>query len=88
MTFSSPHLGNIYNSSKLVDAGMWYLKKQKKNVCIKQLSFTDKKDIRECFMYSLSQAPGIEWFKFITLISSYQDTYSPFESSRIEVGTR
>ena len=26
LTFSAPHLGIMYNSSKLIDAGMWFLK--------------------------------------------------------------
>ena len=27
ISFSSPHLGYMYNSSKIIDAGMWFLKK-------------------------------------------------------------
>lgn len=27
MSFSSPHLGYMYNSSRIIDAGMWFLKK-------------------------------------------------------------
>lgn len=47
LTFSSPHLGYMYNSSKMVNAGMWYLKKKKKNVSIRQLTMTDHKDPRK-----------------------------------------
>lgn len=28
------------------------------------------------------------WFKNIALVSSWQDTYSPFDSSRIEICTK
>jgi triacylglycerol esterase/lipase EstA (alpha/beta hydrolase family) len=30
-SLSSPHLGYMYNSSKIIDAGMWFLKKWKKS---------------------------------------------------------
>lgn len=54
MTLSSPHLGYMYNSSRLVDAGLWVLKKWKKNVCLAQLSMTDAKKIEDTFLYKLS----------------------------------
>lgn len=34
MSFSTPHLGYMYNSSKLFDAGMWVLKKWRKSKCL------------------------------------------------------
>lgn len=85
MTFSSPHLGYMYNSSAIIDAGMWILKKLTKSLCMKQLSMTDSDIPEECFLYKLSQNNGIQWFKHICLVSSYQDNYVPFESSRIEI---
>lgn len=33
-TLSSPHLGYMYNSSKIVDAGMWLLKTWRKSKCL------------------------------------------------------
>ena len=86
MTFSTPHIGYMYNSSVLVDAGMWIIKKWKKSLCMKQLSMTDYDNVYDCFLYGLSKRPGIEWFKHIALISSVQDNYAPFESARIDVG--
>lgn len=34
LTFSSPHLGYLYHSSKIFDAGMWFLKRWKKSICL------------------------------------------------------
>ena len=28
---------------------------------------------------------GLGWFKHIVLVSSYQDSYAPFESARIQI---
>lgn len=86
MTFSSPHLGYMYKSSALVDAGMWFLKKFKNNYCMKQLTMADSEVPEDTFLYRLSQVHGLEWFKHIGLISSFQDNYAPFESARIEIG--
>ncbi|OMJ80857.1 hypothetical protein SteCoe_18808 [Stentor coeruleus] len=88
ITFSSPHLGYMYNTSKIVDAGMWIIKKWKKSECLKQLSMTDNTDSKASFLYSLSLAQGIEWFKYIAFVGAHQDSYAPFESARIEVGPK
>ena len=34
MSLSSPHMGYMYNSNKLFDAGMWFLKKWRKSKCL------------------------------------------------------
>jgi len=86
MSFSSPHLGYMYSNSSLFNAGMWVLKKWRKSACLAQLSMADSYDMRECFLYKLSQETGLDWFKHLCLVSSYQDKYSPFESARIEIG--
>ncbi len=56
MTLASPHLGYMYNSSKLVDAGMWFLKKWKKSKSLTQLSMSDTQNIEDSFLYKLSEA--------------------------------
>mmetsp|Transcript_10566 Transcript_10566/g.10577 ORF Transcript_10566/g.10577 Transcript_10566/m.10577 type:complete len:130 (-) Transcript_10566:27-416(-) len=53
-----------------------------------QLSMTDAQNPRDSFIYKLSLEPGLEWFKHIALVSSFQDSYAPFESARIEVGPK
>ena len=44
--------------------------------------------IESCFLFKLSQEKGIEWFKNIILVSSYQDMYAPFDSARIQISNK
>jgi hypothetical protein len=88
MTFSTPHLGYMYNSSKLIDAGMWFLKKWRRSKCLQQLSMTDQRDSNKTFMYELSSKKGLGWFKHVVLVSSFQDQYAPFDSARMEISPR
>ena len=41
VTLSSPHLGYIYSTSKLVDAGLWLMNTMKKSTSILQLTMQD-----------------------------------------------
>lgn len=59
ITFSSPHLGYIYSSSTLINAGMWFLQKWFKSVCLDQLSMTDSTNLNKTFMYKLAQSQVI-----------------------------
>ena len=34
ITLSSPHLGYMFNQSKIIDAGMWFLKTWRKSKCL------------------------------------------------------
>ena len=85
ISFSSPHLGYMHNSSKLVGAGMWILKKLKKTESLQQLSMNDASDPKKSLLFALSSADGLGWFKYIGLVGAHQDNYAPFESARIEV---
>ena len=87
LTLSTPHLGYMYNSSKIIDAGMWFLKTWRKSKCLQQLSMTDNKPLRQCLVYELSTKKGLGWFKHVVLISSSQDQYAPFDSARMEIST-
>ena len=71
MTLSSPHLGYMYNSSKMIDAGriiqhiynkekgLWFLKKWKKSKCLQELTMTDSQNIEETYLYKLTKAKVI-----------------------------
>jgi hypothetical protein len=52
-------MGYMYNSSKLFDAGMWFLKKWRKSKCLLQLSMTDAKNTEETALFRLSKASGL-----------------------------
>mmetsp|Transcript_1865 Transcript_1865/g.1297 ORF Transcript_1865/g.1297 Transcript_1865/m.1297 type:complete len:122 (+) Transcript_1865:149-514(+) len=34
VTLSTPHLGYMYNASRIIDAGIWFLKKWRKSTCL------------------------------------------------------
>eukprot|EP00826_Nyctotherus_ovalis_P003713 TRINITY_DN10763_c0_g2_i1.p1 TRINITY_DN10763_c0_g2~~TRINITY_DN10763_c0_g2_i1.p1 ORF type:complete len:249 (+),score=72.68 TRINITY_DN10763_c0_g2_i1:264-1010(+) len=85
ITLSSPHLGCYYQSSALVHAGLWFLQKWNSSKCLSQLSLHDAADPQDCFMYRLCTKPGLEWFSNVALISSYQDSYVPYESTKFEL---
>lgn len=88
MSLSTPHLGYMYNSNKLFDAGMWFLKKWRKSKCLLQLSMSDHKNMEETVLFRLSTVSGLQHFKNVVLISSFQDQYAPFDSARIQMCKR
>jgi len=45
-------------------------------------------NIESCYLFQLSKERGLEWFKNIILVSSYQDMYAPFDSARIQISNR
>ncbi|XP_070555676.1 protein FAM135A-like [Ptychodera flava] len=85
LSLSGPHLGTMYNSSAIVNTGMWFMQKWKKSGSLLQLALKDHSDPRETFIYKLSQKPGMEYFKNVVLIGSLQDRYVPYHSARIEM---
>ncbi len=85
MSLSSPHLGYIYSTSSLIDAGLWILKTWKKSKSLEQLSFSDAKEMKDCCIFRMSDFEGLNWFRHVYLISSHQDLYAPYESTRIQL---
>ncbi|CAF1528144.1 unnamed protein product [Didymodactylos carnosus] len=85
LSLSGPHLGTLFNSSGLVNMGMWLMQKWKKSCSLSQMSFKDHVDPKQTYLYKLSKKPCLEYFKNILLIASPQDRYVPFHSARIEV---
>ncbi|KAK6178838.1 hypothetical protein SNE40_011333 [Patella caerulea] len=84
LSLSGPHLGTLYNTSGLVNMGMWFMQKWKKSGSLLQLSLKDHSDPRQCFLYQLSQRSELHHFKNVVLVGSSQDRYVPYHSSRIE----
>ncbi|KAK6989148.1 protein FAM135A [Biomphalaria glabrata] len=85
LSLSGPHLGTLYNTSGLVNMGMWFMQKWKKSGSLLQLSLKDHNDLRQTFLYKLSQKPVLHNFKHVLLVGSHQDRYIPYHSSRIEI---
>lgn len=85
VSLGSPHLGFLYNSSTLIDAGMWLLKSWTQSACLKQLSMTDAHSFSDTFLFKLSQKKSLDNFKHIILVGSFQDRYAPCDSTRIQI---
>ncbi|KAM8953920.1 protein FAM135A isoform 1-T1 [Pelodytes ibericus] len=85
LSLSGPHLGTLYNSSALVNTGLWFMQKWKKSGSLLQLTCRDHSDPRQTFLYKLSKTPGLEHFRNVILVSSLQDRYVPYHSARIEM---
>lgn len=49
------------------------------------MGLKDSDNYKDTFLYRLSNKEGLDWFCEIILISSPQDTYSPYDSSRIQL---
>ncbi|KAK3912948.1 Protein FAM135B [Frankliniella fusca] len=85
LSLVGPHLGTLYNSSGLVNMGVWLLSRLKGSDSIVQLSCRDAPDLRQTFMYKLSQVSNLHLFKNVLLCGSSQDRYVPLHSARIEL---
>ncbi|XP_036269177.1 protein FAM135A isoform X34 [Pipistrellus kuhlii] len=85
LSLSGPHLGTLYNSSTLVNTGLWFMQKWKKSGSLLQLTCRDHSDPRQTFLYKLSNKAGLHYFKNVVLVGSLQDRYVPYHSARIEM---
>ncbi|KAA3682082.1 uncharacterized protein DEA37_0004229 [Paragonimus westermani] len=85
LSLSGPHLGTVYNSSGLVNMGMWVMQKWKKSESLAQLRLRDEPNLRQTYMYRLNASPGLDLFRYVLLVSSPQDRYVPYHSTRIEL---
>jgi hypothetical protein len=64
---------------------MWFMQKWKKSGSLLQLSLRDASDVRDTFLYRLSQRCNLCHFKNVLLCGSSQDRYVPLHSARIEL---
>ena len=54
MSFSSPHLGYLYEPSALIQAGLWLLHAWQKTPSLEELCMRDHEDLRKSILYRLS----------------------------------
>jgi hypothetical protein len=85
LSLSGPHLGTMYNSSGLVNMGLWLMQKWKKSPSLLQLGLKDSSDIYNTFLYKLSKKATLSCFKHVLIVASPQDRYAPYHSARIEM---
>ena len=87
-TLMTPHLGiTDICHGKVTGFGAKIYSKVTKHEALRQMVMGDARDPKDSFLFKLSLLPGLEWFKTVILVSSYQDHYSPYDSSRIEIGS-
>ncbi|EGR33266.1 serine esterase, putative [Ichthyophthirius multifiliis] len=84
ITFSTPHLGFMFSQSKMVNAGLWFMKTWNNTYSLKQMTMAETKQIEDTFIYRLAFKYGLKFFKHIILFSSPQDYYVPFYSARMQ----
>jgi len=48
------------------------------------MTMQDNSDLKETFLYKLSEKPGLEWFNRLVFVGSHQDLYVPYYSARIQ----
>lgn len=73
MTFSTPHLGYLYESSTLIKAGLWILTSWQKIEALQELSMKDHENLRETVLYKLSKNDSLKKFKKICFVCSSLD---------------
>ncbi|XP_032776599.2 LOW QUALITY PROTEIN: protein FAM135A [Daphnia magna] len=85
LSLSGPHLGTLYNSSGLVNMGLWLMQRWKKSGSLQQLSLKDAEDPRNSFLYKLARNSELHHFRYVILSASAQDRYVPLHSARVEM---
>ena len=85
VTICTPHLGTQAQTG-VISAGMWVVRKWYQSKSLLQLSLKDATDVRDCFLYHLSEAPSLEYFSHVVMITSPQDRYVPQQSAQLLTG--
>jgi hypothetical protein len=58
MSLATPHLGYMKKGSKIIDAGLWFIKSWSGSKSLKQLTFDDTTTIKSSALYDLSLVDG------------------------------
>lgn len=85
ITFSSPHVGIVYFDSLLLKVGKWALSKFQKSTSFHQMTMTDKKPLKDSYIYKLSECEGLDWFKHVVMLSCSDDPYVPIDSAGLYI---
>ena len=82
LSICSPHLGTRLQTG-IVSLGMWAVRRWYNSTSLLQLSLKDAPSPRDSFLYHLSEAPSMEYFRHIVLLTSPQDKYVPYQSAKL-----
>ncbi|CAD8091283.1 unnamed protein product [Paramecium sonneborni] len=84
MSLASPHCGYASSQSFLVDAGLILFQTWNSSKTLEELSQRDHKDVKNTYIYNLSQIDGLNWFNNVVVFSSFQDFFVPYNSALIQ----
>ena len=84
ITISTPHIGISEKEGSYINKGISLVSGAKKLLAIKELYLEDNDDIRNTFIYNLTEDDGISFFKNVLLFHSSYDVFCPSNSSRIQ----
>ncbi|ORX53867.1 DUF676-domain-containing protein [Piromyces finnis] len=85
ISLSVPHVGMRLKNPffSLCFKSFLKISSRKKKTSLDQLALQDESDIKNCYIYKLSEKKNFELFKYVHLISVTQDGYVPQYSSLI-----
>jgi hypothetical protein len=87
LSLSALHLGFMDQQSNLFNGVIWALGYWRKITLFQQLTLKDAANLRDTYLARLTQQKGLEHFKWVVLVSSKQDNYSPVKSSGVSLCT-
>ena len=83
-TLSSPHLG-VVDTQTHIKVGTFFTEAWYDSFSVNQLRLADANTVKNTYLYKLSEAKGLEFFKHIYFFSSSQDSFVPYYSSRCQI---
>jgi predicted alpha/beta hydrolase family esterase len=86
LSICGPHLGTKYQNG-IISVGMWAVRKWYNSKSLLQLSLKDAPNPMDSFLYHLSEAPSLKYFRHVVLLASPQDKYVPYHSAKISTLT-
>lgn len=84
VTISTPHIGIAEKEDDFINKSIGFFTGAKKLASIKELYLEDNEDVRNTFIYNLSEDSGLGAFKNLLLFHSSSDIFCPSYSSRIQ----
>ena len=75
----------MFVPSTIISGGMWALQHLHQSTFMDELQLIDRDTMNESFMYKLSQAKGFEYFKYVVLVGSTQDSYVPMHTAQATI---
>ena len=83
-SLSSPHLGYLNGVDTMIKTGLWFMRKMNKVKSLDQLTMQDNNNLRDSFLFKLSEKGHLRNFKKIIVAGSSEDSYVPWHSARIQ----